>query len=463
MSKIGRNKPCPCGSGKKYKKCCMLKKQVQSFTRSMVQQKTSELLPKLLDYAYEEYSEETITEAWADFYDDDDDISDDNPYLDMFYKWFLFFWFPENGEDADADILFPSSETVGACYLRKNRTSMDSLSVRILESTLTDPICYWQVIAVEPNKGVLVKDLFFGRERFVEEISGSQEFKLWDIILANMQEIDHIFIFNIIAPFMLPSNLENMIRDHFFTDIEETDSMNQLFDLDLDLIFFYQDILDEMFAASMPELQNMDGSKTVMTKSTYKFKLSSLKEIQNLIEKDEAFETVKKSGVETYLWMGPPERTAILDVVIKGDIKIEKTTLISKCNSAERDNELRDILQVVLGELLTHHKTESEPHEFNPSLDSDDPEGSPSFDLDSLPSEARDQIVGGIENMFMKWADQAVPALNDLTPREAVKTPEGKEQVIDLINDWENETADTQNKQFSFDFNLLRENLGIKQ
>jgi len=22
-SKIGRNKPCPCGSGKKYKKCCM--------------------------------------------------------------------------------------------------------------------------------------------------------------------------------------------------------------------------------------------------------------------------------------------------------------------------------------------------------------------------------------------------------------------------------------------------------
>lgn len=23
MSKIGRNEPCPCGSGKKYKKCCM--------------------------------------------------------------------------------------------------------------------------------------------------------------------------------------------------------------------------------------------------------------------------------------------------------------------------------------------------------------------------------------------------------------------------------------------------------
>ncbi|HAO21754.1 MAG: hypothetical protein BWK80_28225 [Desulfobacteraceae bacterium IS3] len=25
--KIGRNDPCPCGSGKKYKKCCLMKKQ----------------------------------------------------------------------------------------------------------------------------------------------------------------------------------------------------------------------------------------------------------------------------------------------------------------------------------------------------------------------------------------------------------------------------------------------------
>jgi len=25
MSKIGRNDPCPCGSGRKYKKCCLQK------------------------------------------------------------------------------------------------------------------------------------------------------------------------------------------------------------------------------------------------------------------------------------------------------------------------------------------------------------------------------------------------------------------------------------------------------
>ena len=27
MSEIGRNDPCPCNSGKKYKKCCLIKQQ----------------------------------------------------------------------------------------------------------------------------------------------------------------------------------------------------------------------------------------------------------------------------------------------------------------------------------------------------------------------------------------------------------------------------------------------------
>ncbi|MGC9519228.1 MAG: SEC-C metal-binding domain-containing protein [Desulfuromonadaceae bacterium] len=29
MSHIGRNEPCPCGSGKKYKKCCLDKDQME--------------------------------------------------------------------------------------------------------------------------------------------------------------------------------------------------------------------------------------------------------------------------------------------------------------------------------------------------------------------------------------------------------------------------------------------------
>ena len=35
--KVGRNAPCPCGSGKKYKKCCMLKSQTDNARRGVIQ------------------------------------------------------------------------------------------------------------------------------------------------------------------------------------------------------------------------------------------------------------------------------------------------------------------------------------------------------------------------------------------------------------------------------------------
>ncbi len=41
MSKIGRNQPCPCGSGKKYKHCCLVREQVGRSSSPMAQMKIS--------------------------------------------------------------------------------------------------------------------------------------------------------------------------------------------------------------------------------------------------------------------------------------------------------------------------------------------------------------------------------------------------------------------------------------
>jgi hypothetical protein len=37
------------------------------------------------------------------------------------------------------------------------------------------------------------------------------------------------------------------------------------------------------------------------------------------------------------------------------------------------------------------------------------------------------------ERMLRQWIDDAIPALGGLTPREAVKTPEGRQRVLELI------------------------------
>jgi tetratricopeptide (TPR) repeat protein len=38
MAKIGRNEPCPCGSGKKYKQCCLAKNQAAGSVPTVVAQ-----------------------------------------------------------------------------------------------------------------------------------------------------------------------------------------------------------------------------------------------------------------------------------------------------------------------------------------------------------------------------------------------------------------------------------------
>lgn len=53
---VGRNDPCPCGSGKKYKKCCMLKNAV-SIT-ALLEKDAAALHNRIIDYAVTSYSEE---------------------------------------------------------------------------------------------------------------------------------------------------------------------------------------------------------------------------------------------------------------------------------------------------------------------------------------------------------------------------------------------------------------------
>lgn len=61
--KVSRNEPCPCGSGKKYKKCCGAQKTV-SIT-SIIEQEILALQTQVLQYAMHEYEEE-ITEDFEE-------------------------------------------------------------------------------------------------------------------------------------------------------------------------------------------------------------------------------------------------------------------------------------------------------------------------------------------------------------------------------------------------------------
>src|SRR3990172_4121404 len=96
---IGRNDPCHCGSGKKFKKCCLLVQAPDDeFLRRRLRQIDDDLTCKLLKYGYSLYGEEGLWEAWGDywFWDDRHPFDLDDPENQAFQPWFLYNWVPHS-------------------------------------------------------------------------------------------------------------------------------------------------------------------------------------------------------------------------------------------------------------------------------------------------------------------------------------------------------------------------------
>ena len=71
MTAIGRNDPCPCGSGKKYKKCCLAETKVVS-TEEFHYQRLSEAynrgFDKMAEYGARLLGPEAMDRAMAEYW-----------------------------------------------------------------------------------------------------------------------------------------------------------------------------------------------------------------------------------------------------------------------------------------------------------------------------------------------------------------------------------------------------------
>ena len=96
---VGRNEPCPCGSGKKYKKCCMQKKnvlQLQEFKIERFYQQKNSLVSQLQDFISERISPSLYQQIKSEFKNRAKLKSYEEQSL-LFDFWLYFFYRYENG------------------------------------------------------------------------------------------------------------------------------------------------------------------------------------------------------------------------------------------------------------------------------------------------------------------------------------------------------------------------------
>jgi hypothetical protein len=66
VSTPGRNDPCPCGSGRKYKHCCLAPAASDDQRRVRVRRAEGHVVEALFAYALREFGKPFFEEAWLE-------------------------------------------------------------------------------------------------------------------------------------------------------------------------------------------------------------------------------------------------------------------------------------------------------------------------------------------------------------------------------------------------------------
>lgn len=208
-NKVGRNDLCACGSGLKYKKCCISEKNSDMNFLDFAWQKVREAEGSVIDkhlfpYVTKELPKDTIDVAYADFYSKELPEAMDKNLLfsNFFVPWLLFDWIPLDGLTMEG---FDSNITLAQNYLRRHGIKLSDMERRFVEAMNSTYYSFYNVLGVEFEKSLLVKDIILGITHTIKEKMATHSLKGGDVIFTRILTLDEQSIFVGMAPFIVPA------------------------------------------------------------------------------------------------------------------------------------------------------------------------------------------------------------------------------------------------------------------
>lgn len=459
--KTGRNNPCPCGSGKKHKHCCLEEHQ-QSPDRLWQQQHdaSAQLNSKLMKFAAHRFGER-VEDAWQDF-----NMAKVSPFLgerppslvhedQIFMPYFLFHWAPD---DVPADETEDARGGVVACAYRRERAyDLSPVERALLGQAMARPISFYEVLWSRPGERVGVRDILIGGEFEVAERTASQTLRQGDIVYGQMWSLAGLVTFGCTAPHCIPPGrkadlirLRNILRATKGKPRAVTSE--DLFD-NADIIRAeYLSIRDSLYRP--PKMCNTDGDPIAFHTLTFRVgsaqatfdALASLAQGRSQEELLENAELDEKSQIRKvnidWIKLGRNPRIKSWDNTILGHIEIAGTSLVAEVNSAKRARRLRKEIEARLGGAVVHENTtvrtadEAVANSRASRIDAPEPREASADQILRRP-EVREQLQAMVQQQTEAWVRQKIPILGGRTPLQAVRDPDGREIVESLLLEWE--------------------------
>ena len=471
----GRNDLCPCGSGKKYKKCHGLSIQTGAPLDYVgIRRLEGEASELLLRYAIGRFGERCIEDAWEDFRESDElTIPADDPEHNFFLAWFAFGWCPEY-EESLTDL----------CLADDGQTIHKDLR-RFMEATISAPFSFYQAIEVVPGLGMTLRDILRKREVHVTEQKASTLLKEGHVIFTRVVTLDGVaFLMGCGNQVILPMFLEHLVDIRAFIEKEgRLDAEPEATELLLDLEEWLRDKyfeLAEVTQESMTNIRNMDGDPLAFCKLRYSIPafepaFYALKDLEQKVTHaaDSDLRTKGEAGED-----GIPIRARIHwqkrrkgqkgEYLTIATMTLSDTSLLVEVNSEKRSKLVQSEIEKRLGKHTTLLNIDITPGKALMKKAEEEAEkrgqkGEPDIE-DSPPvsPEMVEFMKRKMEEHWKSWPDMPVPALKGMTPRQASKSPIGRELLESLLLDFETRSASRKDKINDVDVDKLRRELGMK-
>ena len=463
--KPGRNDPCWCGSGKKYKKCHLASDDEAERLGGTAEEEEDEkpdagrtqhrkVLMDVLEFAGEHRSRAQIAEAQHLFFGEDG--GDEKEAAESgYWEWFLYDFRPGG-----------SGPTLLEEYLRRRGPRVPAAERQLLENWRDARYGLYEVQRVEPGTGMELKDYFGEARFFVNDVTASRELVQWDTLFNRVAESEGKYVFSgngTVVPRArlseLAAQIEEKSRSAGQSPADYVRANSHL---------WYRTV-KELCESGLRDLKVVNAEGDALEFCSAEYAVSDEAAVAGALEATKVFEESTAAaedapGTRRFDWLEhAPEQSS--DAVRRsyGSIIVAGGILRLECNSRKRLAIGRQLLEEHAGQWLQHR---SDSFKSVAQAMKETPAGSAAAEKGSgIPPEVERELVLNLKaKHYATWADEPLPALAGKTPREAVRSAAGRKAVEDLLRDFENgEERERKRGRAAFDFMPIRKDLGLDQ
>lgn len=349
----------------------------------------------------------------------------------------------------------------------------------------------FEVQSTQPGVGVVVQDLLSGEVLTIHDRSASRNMRRWMVMLARPHQAVDRVCFTGSSPALTPMYKKEMVEaarklwDDYRAVRPEATLADFYRDHSLDLLRAMKRLQAE--ASRPPVFVTAEGHSLMEARAEYVVR--DAQAVMDRLNESEEFNDAGPSeeypDAEHFNWLlrgrshvpekPMPEKGALAfrtewtagpgEPMYRslGDITLSRNWLELECVSRERLEAGKALLADVLGDLVRHKCDRVRPLKLETQSPSSGPapQGSPPRARLSAEERAMEQKM--VKRNTEEWLDGPIPVLNDLSPRQAVHTPEGQAAVGELLKHAEylDEDRRAQGESPVMDIAHIRRELGL--